>query len=128
MADFETQPSVGPVEGSARRRWLTPGVWGIRRARLLADVGHETPTALLADLVPPAVQQSVEFTTLCPDSALVMVGDLSGSQPPTRPPDQVPGAGKPGTPGNAAVISATVARALRPTPIRVAEAKPVQSP
>lgn len=31
--------------------WLTPGVWGIGLASLLADVGHEVPTALFASLV-----------------------------------------------------------------------------
>jgi hypothetical protein len=29
------------------RRWLTPGVGGVGAASLLADVGHEIPTALL---------------------------------------------------------------------------------
>jgi MFS family permease len=34
-----------------RRRWLTRGVVGIGSASLLADVGHEVPTALLPSLV-----------------------------------------------------------------------------
>ncbi len=37
------QPSPG--------RWLTPGVGGIGTASLLADVGHEIPTALLPSLL-----------------------------------------------------------------------------
>jgi MFS family permease len=34
-----------------RRAWLTPGVRGIGGASLLADVGHEVPTALLPSLL-----------------------------------------------------------------------------
>jgi hypothetical protein len=34
-----------------RGRWLTPGVRGIGAASLLADVGHEVPTALLPSLL-----------------------------------------------------------------------------
>src|SRR5512147_2755505 len=33
--------------GPAEERWLTPGVRGIGGASLLADLGHEVPTALL---------------------------------------------------------------------------------
>jgi hypothetical protein len=33
------------------QRWLTPGVGGIGAASLLADVGHEIPTALLPNLL-----------------------------------------------------------------------------
>ena len=45
------QPHV-PAEGTSPRqsdtqRWLTPGVGGIGLASLLADLGHEIPTALL---------------------------------------------------------------------------------
>src|SRR6188474_2686936 len=32
-------------------RWLTPGVRGIGTASLLADLGHEIPTALLPSLL-----------------------------------------------------------------------------
>ncbi|MGH9120005.1 MAG: hypothetical protein ACRD0A_19710, partial [Acidimicrobiales bacterium] len=35
----------------ARERWLTPGVRGIGGASLLADLGHEVPTALLPSLL-----------------------------------------------------------------------------
>ena len=38
------------ADGSGRR-WLTPGVGGIGTASLLADVGHEVPTALLPSLL-----------------------------------------------------------------------------
>jgi hypothetical protein len=34
-----------------RERWLGPGVAGIGTASLLADVGHEIPTALLPNLL-----------------------------------------------------------------------------
>jgi MFS family permease len=44
MADTEQQPAT--VEP-----WLTPGVAGIGTASLLADVGHEIPTALLPSLL-----------------------------------------------------------------------------
>jgi MFS family permease len=35
----------------AGQRWLTPGVGGIGAASLLADLGHEVPTALLPSLL-----------------------------------------------------------------------------
>ncbi|MBA2720629.1 MAG: MFS transporter, partial [Chloroflexi bacterium] len=35
------------MDGRSRSRWLTPGVRGIGLASLLADLGHEVPTALL---------------------------------------------------------------------------------
>lgn len=35
------------VDGTDEQTWLTPGVAGIGGASLLADVGHEIPTALL---------------------------------------------------------------------------------
>ena len=40
----ETTPGLG-------QRWLTPGVRGIGAASLLADLGHEVPTALLPSLL-----------------------------------------------------------------------------
>ena len=44
------QQRVGPAEDSPER-WLTPGVAGIGTASLLADLGHEVPTALLPSLL-----------------------------------------------------------------------------
>ena len=38
-------------EAGAREAWLTPGVRGIGAASLLADAGHEVPTALLPSLL-----------------------------------------------------------------------------
>ena len=45
--------STEPVERAAAtgRRWLTPGVGGIGAASLLADLGHEIPSALLPSLL-----------------------------------------------------------------------------
>jgi MFS family permease len=43
-----TQPSAGPTPVEP---WLTPGVRGIGGASLLADIGHEIPTALLPSLL-----------------------------------------------------------------------------
>ncbi len=40
-------PSAGPGDGEAPRAWLSPSVRGIGAASLLADLGHEVPTALL---------------------------------------------------------------------------------
>lgn len=34
-----------------QERWLTPSVRGIDTARLLADLGHEIPAALLPSLL-----------------------------------------------------------------------------
>jgi MFS family permease len=42
--------AVTPQAGELQR-WLTPGVAGIGTASLLADVGHEVPTALLPSLL-----------------------------------------------------------------------------
>jgi hypothetical protein len=41
-----SDPTTTPQE-----RWLGPGVAGIGTASLLADVGHEIPTALLPSLL-----------------------------------------------------------------------------
>ncbi|MFE2597342.1 MFS transporter [Streptomyces sp. NPDC059396] len=46
----ETESPAGP-DATDRRKWLTPGVRGIGTASLLADVGHEIPTALLPSLL-----------------------------------------------------------------------------
>ncbi|MGH2688571.1 MAG: MFS transporter, partial [Actinomycetota bacterium] len=40
------EPPATPTQG-----WLTPGVRGIGAASLLADLGHEIPTALLPNLL-----------------------------------------------------------------------------
>jgi MFS family permease len=42
---------AAPVAADAEPLWLSPGVAGIGAASLLADVGHEVPTALLPSLV-----------------------------------------------------------------------------
>jgi hypothetical protein len=43
---------VPPADvGEDMRKWLRPGVAGIGAASLLAEVGHEVPTALLPSLV-----------------------------------------------------------------------------
>ncbi|MEU7728442.1 MFS transporter [Streptomyces sp. NPDC040724] len=58
---------IGPPADGARdgNQWLTPGVKGIGSASLLADVGHEIPTALLPSLltslgVPAAALGAIE--------------------------------------------------------------------
>jgi MFS family permease len=43
--------AVAPDEHEPPARWLTPGVRGIGTASLLADLGHEIPTALLPSLL-----------------------------------------------------------------------------
>jgi len=45
--DGELEPGSSPPDG----RWLNPGVAGIGSASLLADAGHEIPTALLPSLL-----------------------------------------------------------------------------
>ena len=52
-ARSSSRPSVDEVleQESARPHWLTPGVRGIGIASLLADLGHEVPTALLPSLL-----------------------------------------------------------------------------
>lgn len=47
---------TGPTDtdespGGAEKPWLTGGVGGIGAASLLADIGHEVPTALLPSLL-----------------------------------------------------------------------------
>lgn len=44
------QPAGGP-EASPGEAWMSPGVAGIGSASLLADLGHEIPTALLPSLL-----------------------------------------------------------------------------
>jgi hypothetical protein len=39
--------ALRPTAEAAPEPWLTPGVRGIGTASLLADLGHEVPTALL---------------------------------------------------------------------------------
>lgn len=48
----ESEPEHPAVEvGGEGTNWLTPGVRGIGLASLLADIGHEVPTALLPSLL-----------------------------------------------------------------------------
>ena len=42
---------TGNASASDEPKWLTPGVTGIGAASLLADIGHEIPTALLPSLL-----------------------------------------------------------------------------
>ncbi|WP_254897379.1 MFS transporter [Amycolatopsis sp. Hca4] len=46
-----TAPAEPPDATTDEKRWLTRGVAGIGTASLLADVGHEVPTALLPSLL-----------------------------------------------------------------------------
>jgi hypothetical protein len=47
-----SQPQAQPDHQNATAgRWLTPGVGGIGAASLLADLGHEIPSALLPSLL-----------------------------------------------------------------------------
>lgn len=51
MTSNETPAVAEPGQADSQRAWLTPGVRGIGAASLLADVGHEIPTALLPSLL-----------------------------------------------------------------------------
>lgn len=51
MTNPGPQPPTTTDAPAADRRWLTRGVAGIGTASLLADVGHEIPTALLPSLL-----------------------------------------------------------------------------
>jgi MFS family permease len=46
-----TTPTAQAEDAGGRQRWLTRGVAGIGTASLLADAGHEVPTALLPSLL-----------------------------------------------------------------------------
>lgn len=46
-----TDAVVPPAPAGDGQAWLTPGVRGIGTASLLADIGHEVPTALLPSLL-----------------------------------------------------------------------------
>src|SRR5688572_102967 len=46
MSTADSAPETGDEQP-----WLTPGVKGIGSASLLADLGHEVPTALLPSLL-----------------------------------------------------------------------------
>lgn len=50
-AEFQPTDDPAPRHGDAPESWLTPGVRGIGTASLLADAGHEIPTALLPSLL-----------------------------------------------------------------------------
>ncbi|GIH03633.1 MFS transporter [Rhizocola hellebori] len=59
MADSRAVTSSQPepvAADSDEQRWLTAGVTGIGTASLLADVGHEIPTALLPSLLTSTLQ------------------------------------------------------------------------
>jgi MFS family permease len=58
-----------PTIGSTDQAWLTPGVRGIGSASLLADIGHEIPTALLPSLL--------TSTLAAPASALGLIEGVS---------------------------------------------------
>lgn len=62
----DTQPPPGAPPGET---WLTPGVKGISAASLLADAGHEVPTALLPSLL--------TATLGAPASALGLIEGIS---------------------------------------------------
>ena len=50
-ADVDPAPGTSAAGGSATASWLGPPVRGIGAASLLADLGHEVPTALLPTLL-----------------------------------------------------------------------------
>ncbi|MBX5442703.1 MAG: MFS transporter [Solirubrobacteraceae bacterium] len=62
---------IAPIDEPQRRRdpWLTPGVRGIGAASLLADAGHEIPTALLPSFL--------TSTLGAPASALGLIEGIS---------------------------------------------------
>jgi len=51
MEECGVTAAADPVEHEDRAVWLSPGVKGIGSASLLADIGHEIPTALLPSLL-----------------------------------------------------------------------------
>jgi MFS family permease len=65
--DKEAEPTTGEAERSGT--WFSPGVAGIGGASLLADVGHEIPTALLPSLL--------TSTLGAPASALGLIEGIS---------------------------------------------------
>jgi len=65
--DEEAKPTTGQTERF--EKWFSPGVGGIGCASLLADVGHEVPTALLPSLL--------TSTLGAPASALGLIEGIS---------------------------------------------------
>lgn len=55
-------------------KWLTPGVWGIGLASLLADVGHEVPTSLFASFLVSTLGTSAAILGLIEGIADGMAG------------------------------------------------------
>jgi len=51
VSEQPTSTPDGVGRDGAASSWLTPGVRGIGAASLLADIGHEIPTALLPSLL-----------------------------------------------------------------------------
>lgn len=57
-----------------KRKWLTPGVWGIGLASFLADVGHEVPTSLFASFLVSTLGASAAILGLIEGIADGMAG------------------------------------------------------
>jgi hypothetical protein len=85
---------IAPPQAATQTRdpWLTPGVRGLGAASLLADLGHEVPTALLpsfltstSELRPSRSERSKAYPTGFPVSR-----DSRAERSPMTPPGAAP--------------------------------------
>jgi hypothetical protein len=67
--------------GTPDQEWLTPGVRGIGLASLLADLGHEIPTALLPSLLGNANKQRRAMRPADPAAAAILGCQNAEAQP-----------------------------------------------
>jgi len=76
---MNNNPNEQPTDSSSatpeiKRKWLTPGVWGIGLASFLADVGHEVPTSLFASFLVSTLGSSAAILGLIEGIADGMAG------------------------------------------------------
>lgn len=76
---MNNNPHEQPADSSSatpeiKKKWLTPGVWGIGLASFLADVGHEIPTSLFASFLVSTLGASAAILGLIEGIADGMAG------------------------------------------------------
>jgi len=76
---MSNNPNEQPTDSTSathkiKRKWLTPGVWGIGLASFFADVGHEVPTSLFASFLVSTLGASAAILGLIEGIADGMAG------------------------------------------------------
>lgn len=71
---YEQSADSSSATPEIKRKWLTPGVWGIGLASFLADMGHEVPTSLFASFLVSTLGASAAILGLIEGIADGMAG------------------------------------------------------